>query len=97
MDRGTQYTSYTFGSEIRFLGGEISHAFVGEPQWKRVPGRFIRTLKEECPWLQDFEDLDQARGLIADFVDTYNHEWIIELLGCRTPAEAHADLLKEAA
>ncbi len=97
MDWATQYTSDTFGSEIRFLGGKISHAFVGEPQCNGVAERFIRTLKEECLWLHDFEDLDQARGVIADFVDTYNHEWLIERLGYRTPAEARADLLKEAA
>jgi putative transposase len=97
MDWGTQYTSDTFRNEIRFVGGTISHAFVREPQCNGVAERFIRTLKEECLWLHRFVDLGHARRVIAEFIDRYNRSWIIERLGYRTPAQARADLLSEAA
>jgi putative transposase len=97
MDWGTQYTSDTFRNEIRFTGGKISHSFVGEPQCNGVAERFMRTLKEECVWLHRFVDLEHARRVIAEFIDRYNHRWIIERLGYRTPAQAREDLLKAVA
>jgi putative transposase len=97
VDWGTQYTSHDFEAETRWLGMKISHSFVGEPQCNGVAERFIRTAKEECLWLFDFEDLEQARKEIAAFIDRYNNHWLIERLGYRTPARAHEELLQEAA
>ena len=97
MDWGTQYTSDTFRNEIRFVGGTISHSFVREPQCNGVAERFMRTLKEECLWLHRFVDLEHARRVIAEFIDRYNRQWIIERLGYRTPAQARTDLLTQAA
>jgi putative transposase len=96
LDWGTQYTSHVFEGETRWLGIELSHSFVAEPQCNGVAERFMRTVKEECLWLFDFEDLEQARARIAEFIDLYNHEWLIERLGYRTPAVAHRELLQEA-
>jgi transposase InsO family protein len=92
-DWGTQYTSHTFRNEVRFTGGVLSPSFVGEPQCNGVAERFIRTLKEECLWLHDFEDLEHARRLIADFIERYNRQWLIERLGYRTPAQARGRVL----
>lgn len=97
VDWGTQYTSDRFRGEVRFLGGQISHSFVGEPQCNGISERFVRTLKEECLWLHDFESLEQARPVIAAFIELYNREWLIERLGYRTPAQARLDALAEAA
>ena len=97
VDWGTQYTSDRFQGEIRFLGGEVSHSFVGEPQCNGVSERFVRTLKEECLWLHDFETLEEARPVIAAFIDLYNREWLIERLGYRTPTKARSEALAEAA
>lgn len=97
MDWGTQYTSRHFEAETRWLGIDISHSFVAEPQCNGVAERFIRTVKEECLWLHDFEGLEQARPTIAAFIERYNHHWLIERLGYRTPARAHEELLQEAA
>ncbi len=48
-------------------------------------------------WSCDFEDLDQARKEIAAFIDRYNNHSLIERLEYRTPAQAHEELLQEAA
>ena len=97
LNWGTQYTSHVFEGETRWLGIELSHAFVAEPQCNGVAERFMRTVKEECLWLYDFEDIDQARAQITAFIELYNHQWLIERLGYRTPAVAHRELLQEAA
>jgi transposase InsO family protein len=38
-----------------------------------------------------------ARAIIAAFLERYNHEWLIERLGHRTPAQARADATRRAA
>ena len=57
----------------------------------------MRTLKEQCLWLHRFDTLDEARAAIAAFIDRYNHQWLIERLGHRTPATARQEMLAMAA
>jgi transposase InsO family protein len=59
--------------------------------------RFLRTLKEECLYLHQFSNLEEARKIIGDFIQRYNHEWLIERHGYRTPAEVRRQFTLEAA
>ena len=59
----------------------------------RVRASWIRTLKEECLYLHDFESLEEARAIIGAFVERYNREWLIERHGHRTPVEARRQLI----
>lgn len=94
-DHGSQYLSRAFQAEMAHLGIEISWAFVGEPQGNGVAERFIRTLKEQCLWLHDFETLQEAQGAIDQFIRRYNGQWLIQRLGYRSPAQARQDYLRE--
>jgi transposase InsO family protein len=40
-----------------------------------------------------FESIDEARQVIAKFIDDYNRYWLIERLGHRSPLEFKAELL----
>lgn len=51
----------------------------------------MRTLKEQCLYLHQFQNLEDARQVIAEFIQRYNQEWLIERLGHRTPVQARAD------
>jgi len=42
-------------------------------------------------------DLEHTRRVIAEFIAGYDHKWIIERLGYRTPAQARQHLLKAVA
>jgi hypothetical protein len=44
-----------------------------------------------CQHLHRFQTLEEAWQVIAAFIDRYNHEWLIERLGYRTPAEARTE------
>ncbi len=86
-DWGPQYTSRVFGKELDFLGLENSPSFVHEPETNGVIERFFRTLKEECLWLHDFRDADDAREVIGTWMELYNEQWILERHGYRSPRE----------
>ena len=57
----------------------------------------MRTLKEQGIYLHQFRSLEEARGIIAEFIARYNTEWLIERLGYRTPVQARAEAVKKAA
>ena len=96
-DWGPQYIADAWITEVKWLGMTISPSYVGEPECNGVMERFIRTLKEQCLYLHRFDTLEEARARIAAFITRYNHEWLIERLGHRTPAQARAAARRRAA
>jgi len=96
-DHGPQYTADQFLDELRWLGIRPSPSYVGEPECNGIMERWIRTLKEECLYLHDFATLDEARGVIGEFIERYNREWLLERHGHRTPAAVRARFLRQAA
>ncbi len=96
-DWGPQYTADQFLGELRWLGIRSTPAYVGEPECNGIMERWIRTLKEECLYLHDFESLEQAREIIGDFIQRYNTQWLLERHGHRTPAEVRESTVGTAA
>jgi len=96
-DWGPQYTAHQFQGELRWLGIRSTAAYVGEPECNGVAERFIRTLKEECLYLYDFQSLEEAREVIAEFVERYNRGWLLQRHGYRTPAAVREALTRKAA
>ena len=96
-DWGPQYTAHQFQGELAWLGIRSTASYVGEPECNGVAERFIRTLKEECLYLHDFESLEQARVLIGEFIEKYNRGWLLERHGYRTPAQVRKALTLKAA
>src|SRR2546425_895579 len=96
-DWGPQYIADAWINEVKWLGCTISPSYVGEPERNGVAERFMRTLKEQCIYLHQFESLEEARRIIGKFIAQYNTEWLIERLGHRTPAQARADGLARVA
>ena len=89
-DHGSQYVSDYFQAELKFLGLTSSPAFVREPEGNGVAERFIRTLKEQLLWVQTFETVEDLRVALREFKDRYNHAWLCERHGHRTPAAVRA-------
>lgn len=96
-DWGPQYAAHQSQGELRWLGIRSTPAYVGEPECNGVAERFMRTLKEECLYLHDFESLEEAREIISDFIERYNHGWLVQRYGYMTPAEARGELTRKAA
>lgn len=98
MDHGSQYLSDHFLNQIRFWGLAASFAFVAEPETNGIAERFNRTLKEQAIYGHIFQDIEEVRVTVRNFVGHYNEHWRIEKLGFLTPIEARkARLDREAA
>jgi transposase InsO family protein len=90
-DHGPQYAARDFRAGLTFLGITPSPAFVGEPQGNGVAERAFPTVEEQCLHLHRFQTLEEARQVIAEFVDRYNEQWLVAKLGYRPPAAARRD------
>ena len=94
---GPQYIADAWINAVKWLGITLTPSYVGAPQCNGVAERFMRTLTEQCVYLHHFESVEQARAIIAEFVERYNTQWLIERLGHRTPAQARAEAVRRAA
>lgn len=94
-DHGSQYDSRDFRAELKYLGLAHSPAFVRSPECNGIIERFNRTLQEQVFDIHCFSSIDEARVVIAKFNDDYNHHWLIERLGHRSPLEFKADSKQE--
>jgi putative transposase len=91
MDHGTQYLSDHFLKQVRFWGIQPSFAFVSEPETNGVAERFNRTLKEQVIYGRVFQNIQDVRLAVADFITKYNQQWLVGKLGYRSPAQARRE------
>ena len=87
-DQGVQYLSNAYVTTLREHGVEISVAHRGRPWENGYAERLIRTLKEEEVYLNDYENIHDARERIEDFIrQVYHQKRPHSALGYLTPAE----------
>ena len=97
MDNGTQYLSDHFQNQIKYWGIAPSFAFVAEPETNGVVERFNRTLKEQVIYGRQYQNIEELRTAIADFIDRYNTYWHVEKLGFKSPRQAFDEFQLKAA
>ena len=86
-DHGSQYDSADFMNEMKFLGIEMSKAFVRSPQCNGIIERFHRTLEEQVLQVEVFSSFEKAYNSINEFINNYNKEWILHRLDYCSPVE----------
>jgi putative transposase len=96
-DHGSRYMAHDFRKELRFLGIASSPAFVRAPEGNGCAERFIRTLKENLPWVRSFDTVEELRRALLAFREVYNATWLIERHGFRPPAAVRAEQLSAVA
>lgn len=97
MDNGTQYLSDHFQNQIKYWGIASSFAFVAEPETNGVVERFNRTLKEQVIYGRQYQNIEELRIAISDFMDRYNRYWHVEKLGFKSPRQAFDEFQLKAA
>jgi putative transposase len=92
-DNGCQPTSLVFMQACANL--EIHQAFTtyNNPKGNAETERFMRTLKEECLWLQEWTCPLALLRAITDWVAHYNEHYLHSALGYQSPQQFEREYL----
>jgi putative transposase len=95
-DRGVQYASGEYTDLLKQSGITISMSRKGNPYDNAFAESFMKTLKYEEVYLQEYENLQEARSSIERFLeDVYNQKRLHSSLGYLPPAEFEHHLLQQ--
>lgn len=86
-DQGSQYTSYDYLDYCHAHGLRPSAGSVGDCFDNAVAESFWATLKRECVNGQIFNTRAEARSIVFQWINRYNHRRIHTTLGGLTPTE----------
>jgi putative transposase len=96
-DQGSQFTAADFTSVLLARGVKISMDGKGRCIDNVFVERLWRSLKYEEVYLNDYDDLIDARAGIGRYFDFYNDRRPHTALGYQAPASFYDGLLREAA
>ncbi len=97
-DRGVQYASRRYTDLLKEYQIRISMSGKGNPYDNATCESFIKTLKYEEVYRQEYRDLAEARASIERFIEkVYNQQRLHSALGYRPPAEFERGLVVPAA
>jgi putative transposase len=90
-DNGCQPTSVAFQDACRAL--EIQQAFTSynNPKRNAATERWMRTLKEECLWLQEWTCPLASMKILEGWIDQYHEHDLHSALGDKTPRQFERD------
>jgi putative transposase len=86
-DQGVQYASHDYVSCLESRGVAVSMASVGCPEENGHAERWMRTLKEDHVQMTAYEDMEDARSQIKEFIEeVYQKKRVHSSLGYLPPA-----------
>lgn len=92
-DRGVQYAATDYVAVLHEHKIEISMSRTGNPYDNAKAERFMRTLKYEEIYLNDYETLAEVRASVQHFIEAvYNRKRLHAAIGYRPPVEFEASL-----
>ena len=97
-DRGSQYASTDYTNLLKASGIAISMSHKASPWENAACESWMKTLKSEEVYRQEYRDLMEARSCLAQFIDkVYNQKRLHSALGYRPPVEFEQLLARSAA
>jgi len=92
-DRGVQYASREYVQVLQEHKITISMSRIGNPYDNAIAERFMRTLKYEEIYMNDFDTFAEVLHSVQHFIEAvYNHKRLHSALGYVPPAEFEAAL-----
>ncbi len=90
-DRGLQYAAHAYTGLLTTHGIQISMSQRGNPYDNAQAESFMKTLKYEEVYVNDYETLEEARASIGHFLEVvYNQKRLHSALGYCPPTEFEA-------
>jgi transposase InsO family protein len=87
-DRGVQYASHQYTDLLKYHGIQISMSRKGNPYDNAACESFMKTLKQEEVYRNEYRDLDDAYAQIGEFIEViYNQRRLQSAVGYVPPAE----------
>jgi transposase InsO family protein len=94
-DRGVQYAADDYIAVLHEHGIKISMSRTGNPYDNAKAERFMRTLKYEEIYLNDYETMAEVRASVEHFIEAvYNRKRLHSAIGYRPPIEFEASLAR---
>ena len=88
-DQGSQFTSATYVSLLQNNGIQVSMDGRGRCMDNIFTERLWRTVKYEHVYLHSYQDINEARGCLADYFSFYNTKRRHQSLNNQTPASLY--------
>lgn len=85
-DNGSEFTAHVLQDWLKVLGVKAAYIEPGSPWENGYNERFNGSLRDECLNLEYFHTLKEARVIIGEWVNEYNHIRPHSSLGYRPPA-----------
>jgi len=96
-DRGVQYASHAYTDLLKARGCQISMSHKASPWENGGCESWMKTLKHEEVFRQEYRNLAEARSCLQRFIEkVYNQQRLHSALGYRPPAEFEQALLTQA-
>jgi len=87
-DNGSQPTSISFMKEMSNLQIDQIFTSYNNPKGNAETERMMRTIKEEVIWLEEFNNLEDAKEKIGNWIkEDYNKKYVHSSLGYISPVE----------
>ncbi|WP_157507630.1 integrase core domain-containing protein [Ktedonobacter racemifer] len=87
-DQGVQYANTAYVHRLFEVGACVSMAATGNPYQNAQAESFMKTLKTEEVYVNDYQTLEEASDNIGDFLQVvYNQRQLHSSLGYRPPDE----------
>jgi putative transposase len=90
-DNGCQPTAVAFMKACSTLGIHQSFTSYNNPKGNTDTERFMRTLKEECLWLQEWTCPFDLMKTLERWIAYYNEHYLHSTLGYKTPRQFERD------
>jgi putative transposase len=94
-DNGCQPTAVNFMKVCRGLAIDQAFTSYNNPKGNADTERMIRTMKEECLWLNEWTNPLEMVNDLSEWVEKYNNSYLHSALGYKPPARAEAEYFEK--